>query len=461
MGFPPQGIAPVISSGDFFPPDDNLSDLGKPTNQWRNFYFGTAIVGGVVGGPWNPDTDDFYDLGENSTPLEWKDIYIDGIAYLDDMSVPNGFSIVSEVTAFSHFDHDNGAWDIFTKTSAAAQLSRLRIPSGTDSVDIALANANLLFGSGFGIRANAANGTIVDFEAYENGAYVTLLNMNSSATTANFTVHRSMIFDDDISLKLGTGGPALLQWNTKDDNAHVAMLILPESGDPDVPVLVIGDTTVDKDLTVFNGIPGPAIAVFNGAATQRVVMGNSIGVSSVVATDDFYLRSTSGSIYFQPFGTAAITGRISSVNSVITLFGDPYLRIGDASTTTLGTPTEDDLHCSARASFGSYTHTISYHELSEMAAPGQGAANTARIYAFEGGGDALTDLAAVFQDGTVDVFAQESTDPDSPIFQFPDDTLLALTLRKPDRKTIQFVATFPDGREFVMRELRYPNERWN
>ena len=96
----------------------------------------------------------------------------------------------------------------------------------------------------------------------------------------------------------------------------------------------------------------------------------------------------------------------------------------------------------------------------ERAAPGAGAADTARVYAVVGG-DTLTDLAAVFQDGTVDIFAQEATDPDSPIFQFPDNTELKTIMRKPDRKTIQFVAQFPDGREFVMREIQYPNERWN
>jgi len=99
-------------------------------------------------------------------------------------------------------------------------------------------------------------------------------------------------------------------------------------------------------------------------------------------------------------------------------------------------------------------------QLTEMTAPGAGAANTARIYAVVGG-DTLTDLAAVFQDGTVDIFAQEATDPDSPIFQFPDNTELKTIMRKPDRKTVQFVAQFPDGREFVMREIRYPTERWN
>ena len=74
-----------------------------------------------------------------------------------------------------------------------------------------------------------------------------------------------------------------------------------------------------------------------------------------------------------------------------------------------------------------------YYEMTEIAAPGAGAANTARIYAVVGG-DTLTDLAAVFQDGSVDIFAQEVTEPDSPIFQFPDNTELKTIMRKPDRK---------------------------
>jgi len=47
-----------------------------------------------------------------------------------------------------------------------------------------------------------------------------------------------------------------------------------------------------------------------------------------------------------------------------------------------------------------------YAQFEEMTAPGAGAANRVRVYAVIDGGS-LTDLAAVFQDGTVDLFAQE------------------------------------------------------
>ncbi len=80
------------------------------------------------------------------------------------------------------------------------------------------------------------------------------------------------------------------------------------------------------------------------------------------------------------------------------------LRVGGAADTVLAT-------------WGSVTHTGivlsgaldcagNYIELLEMSAPGAGAANTVRIYAVIDGGT-LTDLAAVFQDSTIDLFAQE------------------------------------------------------
>ena len=95
-----------------------------------------------------------------------------------------------------------------------------------------------------------------------------------------------------------------------------------------------------------------------------------------------------------------------------------------------------------------------YIEHTEIAAPGVGAANTARIYAVVGG-DTLTDLAAVFQDGTVDIFAQESTPLDSPIFTQPSGATVVRKMLKPHPGIIQFVEVYPDGKTFVVHEIQY------
>jgi len=95
-----------------------------------------------------------------------------------------------------------------------------------------------------------------------------------------------------------------------------------------------------------------------------------------------------------------------------------------------------------------------YFEVTEVAAPGAGAANTARIYAVVDGGS-LTDLAAVFQDGTVAIFAQETTPLDSPIFAQPSGVTVTRKMVKPHPGVIQFVEEYPDGKRFVMNELQY------
>ena len=95
-----------------------------------------------------------------------------------------------------------------------------------------------------------------------------------------------------------------------------------------------------------------------------------------------------------------------------------------------------------------------YLSLTERAAPGAGAANTARVYAVVGG-DTLTDLAAVFQDGTVDIFAQEVTPLDAPTFTYPSRTEVKTILRKEHPGLVKIVSLFPDGQEFVIKEIQY------
>ena len=95
--------------------------------------------------------------------------------------------------------------------------------------------------------------------------------------------------------------------------------------------------------------------------------------------------------------------------------------------------------------------------LDEIAAPANPATNEARIYAVEGG-DTLTDVAVKFQDGTVDIFAQESTPLDSPLFRYGDNTQIQMVMRKPNPAIIQFVVVFPDGSEYVIKEINYHNQ---
>ncbi|KKN16503.1 hypothetical protein LCGC14_0975140, partial [marine sediment metagenome] len=97
-----------------------------------------------------------------------------------------------------------------------------------------------------------------------------------------------------------------------------------------------------------------------------------------------------------------------------------------------------------------------YLQLTERSAPGAGAADTARIYAIVDGGT-MTDLAAVFQDGTVDIFAQETTPLDAPIFTYASGTEVKMVLKKLHPGVVELVAVFPNGSEWTIKSLEYHN----
>ncbi len=80
---------------------------------------------------------------------------------------------------------------------------------------------------------------------------------------------------------------------TKDANAFVLAIIFPEGGDPDVPVLVVGDITADKDLGFFDGVTEPGIAIINDAGDAYVkldagddMVAGSKGLHFVPAVDE-------------------------------------------------------------------------------------------------------------------------------------------------------------------------------
>ena len=96
-----------------------------------------------------------------------------------------------------------------------------------------------------------------------------------------------------------------------------------------------------------------------------------------------------------------------------------------------------------------------YLAMEEMTAPGAGSTNYVRIYALEGAGDALTDLCAVYQDGTVDVFSQETTPLDAPQFRYASGTEVKMVMLKPHAGLVQYAYLFPDGTKHILREIQY------
>lgn len=104
----------VEISGGLVPNADDSFDLGSLTKKWKDLYIdGRALVDKVetnhiapssfsvgisssliVSGNITPNADDQFDLGSNAN--QWRDLYIDGTAYIDSASVDSG-SFTSEL----------------------------------------------------------------------------------------------------------------------------------------------------------------------------------------------------------------------------------------------------------------------------------------------------------------------------------------------------------------------------
>jgi len=99
-------VSGSITPGPFM---SNKFDLGSSTKQWKDLYVdGTAYVDALgpdltigngvsvpsisssiqISGSIIPHGDDTYDLG--SSAKQWKDLYVDGTAYIDSASVDSG-----------------------------------------------------------------------------------------------------------------------------------------------------------------------------------------------------------------------------------------------------------------------------------------------------------------------------------------------------------------------------------
>ena len=67
-------------------------------------------------------------------------------------------------------------------------------------------------------------------------------------------------------------------------------------------------------------------------------------------------------------------------------------------------------------------------------------------------------FAAVFQDGTVDIFAQETTKPGDAVIAAPDGSSALLTIRRPHPGTVQLVVVVPGYDDWILSEKEFHND---
>ena len=281
--------AEITSS--LIPDLDDKFDLGSSTKQWRNLWVdGTASIdianiynielgqGGITGsGASNPQVsisgsvipsgDNTYDLG--SSAKEWKNLYIDGIAYIDQISGLQ--SINYGITG------DNSVVTI--GTASFVNITSSLIPSVDDQVSLGSSTKEwkdlYVDGTGYIDSLVCSNASITQLGTNlmpnVNGAInlgSTSLKFNLFAMTASFDkVSSSLIPDADDSYDLGS---STKQW--KD---------LYVDGTANIDALAGVNTATITTLTATQ---------LKGGANDHIEISSSINVSGSIQPnkDDTY-----------------------------------------------------------------------------------------------------------------------------------------------------------------------------
>ena len=217
------------------------------------FQRGLAVLSGSLrlSGALNPDTDDAFDLG--STALQWKDLYIDGTAYVDALDL-NGTAV----------------------SSTAAELNLLD----------AVTRGSIIYGNASGATARLAAGSANRV-------------LSSDGTDISYTqVATAMIADDAVTLAKMAGltrGSIIVGDSSGDPSAlakgSAAQFLQSDGTDPSY-VSISGDATVAAGgaLTIAND------AVESGMLNDNVISGQTELAQGSLAAADEFLISDGGTI---------------------------------------------------------------------------------------------------------------------------------------------------------------------
>ena len=363
-------------ASDLIPSADSTHSLGDSSNYWSNAYIdaitttGNVSVGGnltvtgtttfnggtltlgdaaddnvVFGADVNsniiPNTDNAYDLGSSSQ--EWKDLYLDGTAYLDSISL-NGTAITATAAELNILDG---------VTSTAAELNILDGVTSTaaelnilDGVTSTAAELNLLDGSTAGTVVNSKAVIYGSSGEVKGTTFQTATNTSGNLLIANGTGFASTavgdlseigtIANNDVFIAIDTSGGGLKRVTRDTIVSGLAAGTMTDVVDDTTPQLG-GDLDVNGNALVSTSNGNIALTP-NGTGVVRldgnvdvqsgeIVLKNSGSVSNV----KFYCEvSNAHYTQLQSAAHSAYSG-----NVVVTLPTSTDTLVGRATTDTL------------------------------------------------------------------------------------------------------------------------------
>jgi len=254
----------------------NLVVTGTTTFNGGTLTLGDAntdniVFGGEVDSNIIPDDDNTYDLGSSSK--EWKDLYVDGVAYVDAINF-NGTAISSTATELNILDGDTSA-----SSTTIADADRVVVNDNGTMKQVAVTDLSAYFDDEITAMPN-----LVSTGALNSGSITSgfgAINNGSSAITTTGLISGGSLDIDDVLINGSTIG------HTDDtDLITVADGIATVAGEISVTTLDIGGTNVTStasELNILDGVTSTTAELnYNdtGSAPGTVVASKTVTVDA-------------------------------------------------------------------------------------------------------------------------------------------------------------------------------------
>ena len=307
-----------------------------------NVVFGADVNSSII-----PNTDDTYDLG--SSGQQWKDIYIDGVAYLDAIDF-NGTAISSTAAELNLLDGVSGLVQAdFTKLAAvdstAAELNI--VDGGTSATSTTVVDADRVVLNDNGTMVQVA---VTDLAAYFDDEITAMPNLVTTAATTVGALDSGSITSNFGTIDTGSSTittTGLISGGSLDiDNVLINGTTIGHTDDTDLITLANGVVTVAGEISMTTLDIGGTNVTSTAAELNLIDGGTSRGTTAVASgdgllvNDDGTMRMTNVdtvSTYFASHnvggGNIVTTGALNS-GSITSGFGT--IDTGSSAITTTG-----------------------------------------------------------------------------------------------------------------------------
>jgi len=235
-----------------------------------NVVFGADVNSSII-----PNTDNTYDLGSSSQ--EWKDIYIDGVAYLDAINF-NGTAITSTAAEINVIDGDTSA-----TVTTVADADRVVLNDNGTMVQVAVTDLAAYLDDEITAMPNLVTTAATTVGALNSGSITSgfgTIDTGSSTITTTGLITGGSLDIDDVVINGTTIG------HTDDtDLLTLTSGVVTVAGEVSMTTLDIGGTNVTSTATELNLLDGVTATT---AELNYSDTGASVGtvVASKVVTAD-------------------------------------------------------------------------------------------------------------------------------------------------------------------------------